>query len=231
MLMKTSRNDRGFTLVELLVATTTMVIVVGGAVAVTLQVQNGYRRQLEDSAAEQEGRYALDWIGRYLRSASNDPYGKGANPGTTDCPAAGKAIRGIEFDPNLDGEDNDVRLMTDAGPPDGLFGGAAGACNQANEDVTIRMGDPDAGEDPNTIVFLDNNTGGAVQTRTDTVIEDLTFVFRDSGRALVDTTVPANGVNVSYVETRIRIRTRTLDGMTGQPMTRTLSSEVKVRSR
>jgi type II secretory pathway pseudopilin PulG len=234
MPMKTSRNDRGFSLVELLVATTTMVVVVGGAVAVTLQVQNGYRRQLEDSAAEQEGRYALDWIGRYLRSASNDPYGKGGtplNPGLTPCPAAGKVIRGIEFDPNLDGEDNDVRLMTDANPPDGLFGGAAGACVQANEDVTIRMGDPDAGEDPNTIVFLDNNTGGAVQTRTDTVIEDLTFVFRDSARAVIDTTVPANAANVSYVDTRIRIRTRTLDGMTGQPMTRTLSSEVKVRSR
>lgn len=233
MPMKTSRNDRGFTLVELLVATATMVVVVGGAVAVTQQVQNGYRRQLEDSAAEQEGRYALDWIGRYLRSASNDPYGIGAVPGTTDCPAAGKVISGIEFDPNLDGEDNDVRLMTDANPPDGLFGGLSQPnCNQANEDVTISLGDPVL--NPNTIVFLDNNTGGAVSTRTDTVIEDLRFVFRDSshGPALgLDTSVPGNAANVFYVETQIRIRTRTIDATTGQPMTRTLTSEVRVRSR
>lgn len=236
MLMKTSRNDRGFTLVELLVATTTMVVVVGGAVALTSQVQNGYRRQLEDSAAEQEGRYALDWIGRYLRSAANDPYGKRAVPGTTNCPAAGTVISGIQFDPNLDGEDNDVRLMTDANPPDGLFGGDAPGgvigCTQANEDVTISLGDPLL--NPNTIVFTDNNTGGAVSTRTDTVIEDLRFVFRDSshGPALgLDTSVPGNAAQVFYVETRIRIRTRTVDGLTGQPVTRTLSSEVRVRSR
>lgn len=223
------RGERGFTMVELLVASVTMVIVLGGAVAITSQVQQGYRRQLEDSAAEQEARYALDWIGRYLRGASNDPYGKVTNPGTTDCPAVGKVIRGIEFDPDLDGEDNDVRVMTDANPPDGLFGGTIGSCTQANEDVTISL---DAVN--NTIVFLDNNTGGAVSTRTDTVIEDLTFVFRDSNHlpALgLDTSVAANQAQVFFVETQITIRTRTIDARTGQPETRTLSSEVKVRSR
>lgn len=226
--MKTSRNDRGFSLVELLVATTTMVVVVGGAVAVTQQVQNGYRRQLEDSAAEQEGRYALDWIGRYLRSAANDPYGIGAAVGTTPCPPAVpiKEIQGIQFDPDLDGVNNDVRLMTDANPPDGLFGGAAGACNQANEDVTISLDNVN-----NTILFLDNNTGGAVSTRTDTVVEDLAFVFRDSDHAVIDTAVPANAANVFYVETSIRIRTRTIDATTGQPLTRSLTSEIRVRSR
>jgi type II secretory pathway pseudopilin PulG len=231
MRIKTSRSDRGFTLVELLVATTTMVVVVGGAVAVTQQVQNGYRRQLEDSAAEQEGRYALDWIGRYLRSASNDPYAKAGtplNPGTTPCPPAipPTVIYGIQFDPNLDGINNDVRLMTDANPPDGLFGGAAGACNQANEDVTISIDDVN-----NTIQFLDNNTGGAVSTRTDTIVEDLTFIFRDSSHNPINTAVPTNAASVWYVETQIRIRTRTIDATTGQPMMRTLRSEVRVRSR
>jgi len=223
------RDARGFTMIELLVASVTMVIVLGGAVAITSQLQQGYRRQLEDSAAEQEARYALDWIGRYLRGASNDPYGKATNPGTTACPAAGKEIRGIEFDPDLDGEDNDVRLMTDANPPDGLFGGAAGACNQANEDVTISLDSVN-----NTIMFLDNNTGGAVSTRTDTVIEDLVFVFRNSDHLPadgLDTSVAANQAQVFFVEARITIRTRTIDATTGQPETRTLSSEVKVRSR
>ena len=223
--MNTS-HDRGFTLVELLVATTTMVVVLGGAVALTQQVQNGYRRQLEDSAAEQEGRYALDWIGRYLRGASNDPYGRANVPGTTACPAANTDIEGIQFDPDNDNIDDDVRLMTDANPPDGLFGGEAGTCNQANEDVTISH---DAVN--NTIVFLDNNTGGAVSTRTDTVIEDLRFVYRNSARAVIDTSVPGNAANVMWVEARITIRTRTIDASSGQPMTRTLFSEVKVRSR
>lgn len=226
--MNTSRNDRGFTLVELLIATTTMVVVLGASVALTQQIQNGYRRQLEDSAAEQEGRYALEWIGRYLRSASNDPYNKANNPGTTVCPTAPTVIAGIRFDPNLDGEQNDVRLMTDANPPDGLFGGAAGACTQANEDVTISH---DAVN--NTIVFFDNNTGGAVSTRTDTVIQGLNFVYRNSTRGVINPNNPATGTaaDVAWVETRITIRTRTIDASSGQPMTRALFSDVKVRSR
>lgn len=223
------RNDRGFSLVELLVATTTMIVVLGAAVAMTSQVQNGYRRQLEDSAAEQEGRYALDWIGRYLRGASNDPYGKVGTPlipGLTACPVNNTVITPFIFDPDNDDIDDDIRLMTDANPPDGLFGGSLGLCNQANEDVTIS-------HDPvnETIQFLDNNTGAAVATRTDTVIDDLRFVFRDSSRNLIATNVATNQANVMYVEARITIRTRTLDVSTGQPVRRTLFSEVKVRSR
>lgn len=228
MCMNTLRDNRGFTLVELLVATVTMTVILGAAVALTGQIQNGYRRQLEDSAAEQEGRYALDWITRNLRSASNDPYGIGNAPGTTDCPAAGTDVEGIRFDPDADGDSNDIRLMTDANPPDGLFGGAAGACNQANEDVTIS-------HDPvnNTITFLDNNTGGAVSTRTDTVIEDLNFVFRKSDRGIININDPLTGDagDVMWVEAQITIRTRTIDAASGQPMRRLMSSEVRVRSR
>ena len=221
------RNNRGFTLIELLVATTTMVVVLGAAVALTSQVQNGYRRQLEDAAAEQEGRYALDWISRYIRGAANDPYGKTNVPGTTNCPANNTDIEGVQFDPDADGVDDDIRLMTDSNPPDGLFGGspAAGGCTQANEDVTISLDDVN-----NTIVFVDNNTAAAVTTRTDTVIENLSFVYRNSARAVLDTST-ANPANVMWVETRIQIRTRTIDPLSGQPMRRVLSSEVKVRSR
>jgi len=34
-------------------------------------IQNGYRRQIENSAGEQEARYAMEWIGRYLRGAGD----------------------------------------------------------------------------------------------------------------------------------------------------------------
>ena len=230
MCMISLRDERGFTLMELMVASVVTVIVLGGAVALTSQVQNGYRRQLEDSAAEQEGRYALDWIGRYIRGAANDPWSKAVNPGTTDCPAPGTAIAGIQFDPVDDvatpNPDDSIRLMTDANPPDALFGGAAGACTQSGEDVTISL---DAATD--TIQFLDNNTGDAVSTRTDTVIEDLQFLYRDSSHNLLDSAVPANQALVFYVETRITIRTRTIDASTGEAATRQLSSEVRVRSR
>ena len=217
------RDENGFTLVELLVASTITVIVLGSAVAMTSQIQNGYRRQLEDSAAEQEARYVLEWIGRYVRGAANNPT---AAP-TTACPGPAVVnVQPIQFDPDDDDIDNDVRIMTDANPPDGLVGGAAGACNQAHEDVTISLDNA-----ANTITFMDNNTGAAVETRTDTVIEDLQFVFRDSDRAEVDSSDQGEAVNVVYVETRITIRSRTIDPASGAPATRTLTQEVKIRSR
>jgi len=188
------RDENGFTLVELLVASVVTVIVLGGAVALASQIQNGYRRQLEDSAAEQEGR-----------------------------PVAGTAFDAIQWDPDGDTIDNDIRIQTDANPPDGNIGGIAGACDQANEDVTISL---DAAN--NTIVFLDNNLGGGASTRTDNVIEDLRFVYRDSNHAQP---VGMLQSDVVYVETRITIRTRTVDPSTGLAPTRTLSQEVRVRSR
>lgn len=221
MPMTSLRDDRGFTMMELLISSVMTTIVLGGAVALTSQIQRGYRLQIEDSAAEQEGRYALDWIARYVRGAANNP----TAAATTDCPAVGTAVVAVQFDPDADGDNNDVRLMTDANPPDGLFGGDALGCDQANEDVTISL-DTAA----NTITFLDNNTGGAVTTRTDTVIEDLEFIFRNSAHAVLDTTV-ANPNSVVYIETRITIRTRTIDAASGDPVTRTLSQEVKIRSR
>ena len=40
---------------------------------------------------------------------------------------------------------------------------------------------------------------------------------------------PITEANVRYVETRITIRTRSVDPDTGLPVTRTISSEVRVR--
>jgi type II secretory pathway pseudopilin PulG len=228
--MKSMHNQRGFSLVELLVATVTMTVVLGAAVALTQQIQNGYRRNLEDATAEQEARYALDWIGRYIRAAANNP----AGAPTSNCPGLNTPFVAVQFDPNNDDIDNDVRLMTDANPPDGLVGGLAPPnCNQANEDVTISLDNA-----TNTITFLDNNTGAAVSTRTDTVIEDLQFVFRNLSHATgalanppVDSLNQNTAGNVVYIEARITVRTRTIDASSGQPMRRTLSSEVKIRSR
>jgi prepilin-type N-terminal cleavage/methylation domain-containing protein len=208
-------SERGFTLVELLVGTVISVLVLGGAVALSSQVQNGYRRQLESAAAEQEGRYALDWIGRYIRGAGNDP--TNINPAVTACPAAATPFVPIGFNPL---STNTLRLMTDVNPADGAIGGTTGNCNQANEDVTISY---DATN--RAITFLDNNVGAAT-IRTDAVIDNLQFIYRNSLRQIT-----TSGAQVMYVETRITVRTRTIDSITGQPVTRVLSSEVRVRNR
>jgi Tfp pilus assembly protein PilW len=209
------RAANGFSLVELLVASACTVVVVGGAVALTSQIQSGYRRQSEDAVGEQEARYALEWINRYVRGARFNPFNVVSSP----CPVAGTPFQGIVIDPNGDGVNDDITLQMDSNPPDGAIGGTAGNCTQANEHVTISL---DAAND--TIVFLDEAVGAAATTRTDRVIDNLEFVFRDSTRA-----VTAVSANVVYVETRITIRTRTIDPSTGLPATRVLSSEVRVR--
>jgi type II secretory pathway pseudopilin PulG len=207
----------GFTLVELLVAMTITMVVLGGAVMLTSQVQNGYRRQVEDSAAVQEGRFALDWIGRLIRGAGNNPF----SIVTGQCPSNPTVFAAIRLDPNGNSVDDDIRLQSDANPSDGRAGGTSGACNQSNEDVTIAL---DAAND--VIVFTDNNIGGGSTVRTDKVIEDLRFIYRDSAHAI--TTVAAA---VVFVTVQVTVRTRTIDATSGAPMTRILSSDIRVRSR
>ena len=214
------RNERGFTLAELLVATMITTVVLGGAVMMTSQVQASFRRQIEESAGEQEGRYALEWISRLIRAAGNNPFNLPlVVGGTAACPVAGTAYSWVFIDPNADKINNDVRLQTDANPPDGILGGAG--CTQANEDVTVSY-------DPNTrsITFHDNNIGGAATVRTDAVVNGLLFVFKD-----VNHVPTANAANIVYIETQITIRTRTLNPITMLPETRLLTQEVRLRGR
>jgi prepilin-type N-terminal cleavage/methylation domain-containing protein len=227
-------NQRGFTLAELLVASMITTVVLGGAVMLTSSVQQSFRRQIEDSAGEQEGRYALDWVSRLIRSAGNNPYSlplmddNGTPLDNTDdfpippqCPAGIVGYSWLVMDPDADGINNDIRIQTDSNPPDGILGGLAGACNQANEDVTVSY-------DPLTasITFLDNNIGGGAAVRTDAVIDGLLFVFKD-----VNHQPTANAAAVVYVETQVTVRTRTLNPATMLPDTRLLTQEVRLRGR
>lgn len=233
------RGERGFTLAELLVATLVSMLVLGGAVALTSQVQTGYRRQIEDSAAQQEGRYALEWIGKLIRGAGNDPFNKidtidpASDPASPTlmvgpCPAANTVLTAIQFNPDGVNGDDDIRLQTDSFPPDGQIGGSAtGACNQPNEDVTISYDSANK-----AIVFFDNNLAPEASIRTDAVIESLRFIYRDSTHSTTDGAGnPITAANVAYVETQITVRTRTIDAATGAPVMRTMSSEVRVRTR
>jgi Tfp pilus assembly protein PilW len=234
--MRIIANERGFTLAELLIASVVTLLVLGGAVAATSQVQVSYRRQIEDAAAEQEGRYALEWVSRLIRSAGNNPYSlppasPPADPSTQipECPPAPvlpgdptQEYSWLIMDPNGDGDDFDIRIQTDSNPPDGRLGGStAEGCTQANEDVTVSY-DPAS----LSITFRDNNLGGTATIRTDAVIDGLQFIYRDSTR-----TPTTNAANVMYVETQVRVRTRTLDPLTGLPNMRTLSQEVRIRGR
>jgi hypothetical protein len=158
----------------------------------------------------------LQWIERYLRAAGNNPY----RVQTTACPDAGTPVRAIRFDPNGNGQDDDIRVQTDSNPTDGLFGGLAGACNQSNEDVTIQF-DPGL----NVIRARDNVTG-VVTVRSDSIFEGLQFIYRNPSRV-----VTTNPENVAFIETRLRVRTKIEDQQLGDQFVQTVSSEVRVRVR
>jgi len=211
-----TRNESGFSLVELLVAMTISILVVGGAAALGTQVQGSYRSQMEAATAQQEGRYAIDFIEKYLRAAGNNPY----RVTTTPCPAAGTPFQAIRFDPNANGQNDDVRLQMDANPTNGLIGGAAGACNETNEDVTI------AYNPANFSITVRDNISGVTETRTDRAIAGLQFVYRNPSRV-----VTATAAQVAFVETRVTVRTKIDDRNLQAPVTYVVSSEVRVRSR
>ena len=228
------RNQRGFTLAEVMVATLVTTLVLGGAVMLTSRVQESFKRQIEDSAGEQEGRYALEWVSRLIRAAGNNPYNlpvmdDNGTPGDAtddvpippECPAGILGYSWIIMDPDADGANDDIRIQTDSNPPDGILGGEGGTCDQANEDVTVSY-DPDT----DSITFLDNNLGGGTTVRTDAVIDGLLFVFKD-----VNHQATANPANVVYVETQVTVRTRTINPLTMLPETRLLTEEVRLRGR
>ena len=220
MIPRLAADERGFTIAELLVSTVVSLLVVGGAVTLTSQVQNGYRRQMEEVAAEQEARYALDWLSRLIRSAGSNPYAITESA----CPAANTPFTGIVVDPNNDNVHNDIRLQADSNPPDELLGGASGNCTQSNEDVTVSY---DAGT--RSITFLDNNLGGGASIRTEPVVTNLQFIYRDGDHDLL-TTNPIDPDEVMYVEIRITVQPRAIGNQTGT-MTRVLSQEVRIKGR
>lgn len=232
MIPRIVSDERGFTLAELLVASVVSVVILAGAVTITSQVQGSYQRQLEEVAAEQEGRFALDWVSKLIRSAGNNPYAISSG----DCPAAGTPFSGLIADPNGDTVHNDIRLQTDSNPPDQLLGGVAGDCSQPNEDVTVSY-DPDT----LSITFLDNNLGGTATIRTEPVVTNLEFVYRNGTHTLIDPAAAADAciaasepetcwhAQVMYVETRITVRPRAV-GNQGV-LDRVLSQEVRIKGR
>lgn len=219
MIAPLSSDQRGFTIAELLVAMVVTLLVVGGAVTLTSQVQTGYRRQLEETAAEQEGRYALDWVSRLIRAAGNNPYMVAAG----DCLGVGNAFLGLVVDPDNNNVHNDIRIQTDSNPPDRLLGGPLGACNQPNEFVEVLY---DAGQ--RTITFRDLYIGGGADIRTEPVVTNLEFIYRDGSHNVLAN--PVIAAQVMYVETRITVQPRAV-GNQGGVTTRTMTNEVRIKGR
>ncbi len=210
-------RQRGFSLVELLIATLIGSATLSAAVLITDQVSRGYTSQLDGAMVQEEARFALDWIEETLRSAGSNPYGIAAS----NCPAAGTAFLAVRRDPNGNNVMDDIRIQADVNPPNALLGGLAAPCGEAGEDVTISH-DPAA----QAITFLDNNLGGAPIPMTDGVITLLQFAHLDANRVAT-----ANENAIAFVQVAVTAQGPNRDRQLGQPATVTLTSEVRIRTR
>ena len=221
--MRTSNSFRrldasGFSMIELLIAMTISVCVLTATMVIASQVQKGYDIELEATAARNEAEFAVASVARELRAAGANPY----NLTTSPCPVAGTAFRPILRNPDGDGLADDIRFHSDVNPPNKALGGVAtGACDEANEDVTIS-------HDPanRTITRRDNNTEAVATAFTDGVITNLTFQYLDVNRA-----VTAVDNQVCYVRISVTATTRRRDPRTNQPVSFTVTDEVRVRVR
>ena len=210
-------RQHGFSLVELLVALVVTGVTLSAAVLLTGQVARGNTTQIDGALIQEESRFALTWIGGALRGAGSNAYGIT----TSTCPVAGTAFQAVRIDPNGNGVMDDIRLQADVGPPNGLLGGGAGACTEADEDITIAYGAV-----ARTITRLDNNLGGLPTAMTDDVITQVVFTYLDSNR--VATAVEAD---IAFVQVAVTAESPNANPQLGRTDTVTLTTEVRIRSR
>jgi pilin/secretion family protein with methylation motif len=215
-------RERGYTIIEFMIAAAIMTAVLGGTVLIANQVQQAYTTDLDDVLVEQEVRFAIDWITRVLRSAGSNPY----DMDTSACPSAGTTFQAVRLDPNANGEDDDIRVQADLigsadGGPDGVLGGAAASCTQQGEDVTIAL---DSATD--TITIRDNNTDASARTMTEPVISALEFTYLDSAGA-----VTTNPDLIVYVKVTITGQSKVNSLLSGVDKDTTLEALVRLRAR
>jgi type IV pilus assembly protein PilW len=168
-------NDKGFTLVELMVALTAALLLVGGTMFVAQYATQSYRAQERISDAQQNLRSAMDMMVRDIRMAGYDPMSSsvGRNPGINLLTAQPNELR-FTLDRNNSGlvdvssqedityllQGNEIRRFTDRNTP-----------QQSNE-LFID------GVTAFTCVYLDSD-GNATATISRVAMIDITIAVQD----------------------------------------------------
>ena len=204
-------DERGFTLIEMMIAVLVSLAVLGSAATVISNVQNTYVYQMDDAATEQELRFAMDFIRRTIEPAGSNPY----TITTSDCPAANTAFESVTV------VADSIRVMADVGTPDGRLVGSGGACTQADEDVTIAY---DAASQ--TITRYDRGTDAAAVAWTDGVFTSLQFQYFDEAMAVTADPLEVRVVRVSMAAQSPTPRPGMSTGSTFR-----LTSDVRLKSR
>lgn len=191
-----SRSERGFTIVEFMIAAAIMAAVLSGTVMLATQMQQLYSTQLEDATVEEEVRFSLDWIAQTLRNAASNPYSIGAF---------------VPIDVNADG--SQITLLADINPPDG-------DTTDEGEDLTIGVEDNMLKRTDNNTLAEELMTEPVISAVLFTLFDSSGTELGDgeegatayvrvrvTGRSQVTNTLLGDNAE-SVLETEVRLRTR-----------------------
>jgi prepilin-type N-terminal cleavage/methylation domain-containing protein len=185
-----SRNESGFSLVELIMVSVILTIVIGITATVVRSVQTGYAEQRPRTEALNDATAALDMMTRLIRMAGNNPN----NIAALQAINAGTAVSGQYKTIQIRG---DWRGDDPGSPPDG-------DTNDPFENVTFSVSGgrlmKQEPSDTAPVEFLDN-------------VSDLTFVYYDSGNVLVPNPVVSAAL-ISRVDITLVVQTRNTPPMT-----------------
>lgn len=210
--------ERGFALIEVLISSAITLFIVAAAMTLVSTVERAYSFELNDAAAQQETRLAVEWIKRTISVAGSNPYSLTISA----CPVTDTAFAAIRLDPDEDGLDDDIRVQADINPPNGLLlGKVFGECDEEGEDVTI-------GYDPATRALTRRD---AALDRTALPVTDGIFTalrFRYMSATRVETRTPEA---IRFVQVMVATESRSPNPYTGRPRTFSTTSEIRLRAR
>ena len=218
-MQKSKRNDAGFSLIELVIAMTIMLIALGIVSMIMSKAFSVRARESRTTDALSSAQAALNVLSRDI---GNSGYGIYVDPETE------YADNGIVV---ADSNDQKIRVranLSNSGGTPGSPGVSTLVLNAPNEDVTYFYDSPSK-----SIVRYDPNGGGTGVPKTSVVvnrISDIRFRYYDYAGATSTATGPFTvpTANTGRVEITVTV---TLDKVSGQPDADvTFTSEVTLRN-
>jgi len=160
-------NEKGFTLIEMLISMAIGLIIIAALSSTFILQREAYDDQEQIAAMVQNARAAMDMITREIRMGGYDPTGAGFN--------------GIPYNAGQ------LQILADIDDDTGT-GVSDGDTNDSNEDITYTY--------DNTNLQIDRNTGGGAQPFAED-IQAFTFSYLDSSGNTTTTTSAIRQIEIT----------------------------------
>jgi type IV pilus assembly protein PilW len=197
-------QERGFTLVEILVAMSVMTIVTGAIYGVFFSSNRSYRTQERVVDAQQKVRMGIDFMMRDIRMAGYDPKGN-----ATDAVEGGGA--GIKS-----ATATQIRFASDMDMD--------GTIEEANRERVTYTYDADTNE---VLQILYEGTGSESEQTLMDDVSALSFGYLDKDGTVA---VPVDAANLANIRTVVVVITCRGQDAQGNPFTRTLNARAICRN-